>query len=452
MNELLLLGIGIIFIVLIIGVSIFISHLKIKQAKTENEQKIIYLTQQLDDMTEALRQKELNLTQENQKYQALLLNYSQQKVLFEEQKKGLDEKILFLQESEKRLSDQFQKLAQDIFKTKQREINESTQQNLNFVLNPFKEQLGEFKKQIQTHYESESKERHTLKFEIAGLQQMNQNLAQEAINLTNALKGNNKVQGNWGEMILARLLENAGLKEGIQFKTQQSFAVAATQTNQQYKRLQPDVVVYLPHDRQVIIDSKVSLIAYEQYFNAETQEAKNTALSAHLQSIKKHIQDLSGKNYVKIHQLNTLDYVLMFIPIENALQVALNEEPDLIKRAADQNVLLITPTSLMVTLRTVHSLWQQEYKNKNAENIAKEAEGLYDKFLGFVDALHDLGNNLNQAQNHYHTTMTRLTDGNGNLIKRVENLRKLGIKPKKPLNQSKNKEVIEALIEDRFDN
>lgn len=449
-----LFGLIIAFIVIIACIlvgSIVIASLKIKNVTNENNQKIAFLTQQKDQLEAQCQTVNLKLAQEIKDHQALNILFVQQKTLFAEQKKNLEDKILFLNQSEQRLSDQFQKLAQDIFQSKQKEINESTQTNLNLVLNPFKTQLNDFKQQIQTHYEHESKERHTLKHEITNLQQMNQNLAQEAVNLTNALKGNNKIQGNWGELILIRLLENAGLKEGIEFKTQESFDVSSEQISNTAKKMQPDVIVYLPKNRQVIIDSKVSLVAYERYFNAETEAEKQDAFMQNVNSITNHINELSKKQYDKNKKINTLDYVLMFIPIENALQTAIMADPNLLKSAADKNILLITPTSLMVTLRTIHSLWQQEYKNANAEAIAKKAAGLYDKFVNFVDDLEKLGSHLEKSQEFYAKTTNKLFQGKGNLIKNIEGFKEMGIVSNKSLTKAKMTSIQHVLIDDQFE-
>lgn len=438
----LLMGILALVIVGVFFISRFVLGVKLKQMISENEQQCVFLTAQKSDLERQLQQTQARLMQETQRFQELNVAFVQQKTAFTEQKKNLEDKLAFLQESEQRLSDQFQKLAHQIFNTKQQEMNVSAQNNLNFVLNPFREQLSDFKKQIQDNYQSENNERLSLKHQIANLQNLNQNLAQEAVNLTNALKGSNKNQGDWGEMILTRLLENSGLTEGNEFKTQESFALESQ------RQMRPDVIVYLPQNRQIIVDSKVSLIAYERYFNAEQAAEQKIALEDHLKSIKKHVDDLSKKSYQKHADIQTLDYVLMFMPIENALQIAMQYEPNLLKWAADKNVLLVTPTSLMVTLRTIHLLWQQDNKNKNAEEIAQKAADLYDKFVGFVEDLEKLGTNLKQAQDHYQKSMNKLTQGSGNLVKRVDDFKKMGIAPKKSLQNNKNAMIKMALTHD----
>jgi DNA recombination protein RmuC len=259
---------------------------------------------------------------------------------------------------------------------------------------------------------------------------LNQRITEEASALTNALKGDNKKQGNWGEVILERILKESGLREGHEFETQVSAQ------SEQGRRLQPDVVVHLPNDKDVIIDSKVSLAAYEQYFNCDDDASRKQYLSAHVASIKGHIKGLGAKEYQSLKGLRTLDYVLLFIPIEPAFLLAIEEEPDLVSLALNHNIMLVSPTNLLVALRTINNIWQYEYQNQNAQLIAEQAGKLYDKFVGFVSDIEKIGKALDTAHGSYDAAMNKLSSGRGNLVRQVEKFREMGVQPNKRLDST----------------
>lgn len=349
------------------------------------------------------------------------------------------EKQKILIESEQRLNEQFENLANRIFDSSGKKLEQQNRQTLDYLLTPLKEQLEGFKKQVQDSFNVEAKERHTLAFEIRNLQKLNEQMSKEAINLTNALKGNNKTQGNWGEVVLNRILENSGLRENYEFELQVSL------NNEDKQRLQPDVVVHLPQGNDVIIDAKVALVAYERYFNSDDDQEKSQAMAEHLIAIRNHIKQLSQKDYHKLCGVNSLDYILMFIPIEPAFLSAIDCDPNLINDALKHNIMIVSPTTLLVALRTINNLWRYEYQNRHAELIADKASKLYDKVRGFVEDMEILGNSLTKAQQTYTNSMNKLTSGRGNIIGQIEQFREMGIEVKKPIkNEIREKSLMEC--------
>jgi DNA recombination protein RmuC len=298
------------------------------------------------------------------------------------------------------------------------------------IINPFKQNIKEFNEKIENYYLSESKERFSLTKEIKNLKELNYKISQDAINLTNALKGDNKLQGNWGELILQRVLENSGLKEGREYEIQKEYR---DKNDDKYR---PDVIVHLPDKKHIIIDSKVSLIAYEKYFNENSSiEDKNNYLKEFLNSINLHIRSLSSKSYQELKTINSLDYVLMFIPIEGAFMLALDKDRDLYNRAYQYNIILVSQSTLLVVLRTIENSWRFEYQNKNAQIIAKKAGDLYDKFAGFLEEMQKIDNSLHKAQQSYNDAFKKLSSGKGNLMNRANELKELeGVYNKKSLN------------------
>lgn len=362
-----------------------------------------------------------------EKYTALLSEYESEKVRRDEEQKASDEKLQLLKEAESRLQTQFENLANKIFQSKSEKFVESNKQGLDALLNPLKEQIEGFRRQVGEQYAKEGQERASLKTEILGLQQLNQKITEEAAALTRALKGDNKQQGNWGEMVLDKILAESGLREGHEYQLQEQLKNAAG------KAYQPDVIVHLPQEKDVIIDSKVSLSAYEQYFNTDSDEDKARFLKEHIASIRGHIKELGKKEYQSLQGVRTLDYVLMFVPIEAAFLLAMDEAPDLVKLAFDNNILLVSPTNLLVALRTINNIWQYEYQNQNAQIIAKKAADLYDKFHGFVVDVEKLGSNLTTVHKTYEAITNKLYQGRGNLVKKVEDFRKMGVQSNKRL-------------------
>lgn len=332
-----------------------------------------------------------------------------------------------LQEAKEQLRLEFENLANKIFEEKSQKFTEQNQVNVAAVLNPLREQLTNFHRKVEDVYDKESKERHSLLHEITKLKDLNQQISKDALNLTNALKGETKTQGNWGEMILERVLEQSGLTKGREYEVQGKYVDEAG------RRLHPDVIVHLPEQKDVVIDSKVSLVAYERYCRSDDEAERAKALSEHIASMRAHIKGLSAKSYEDLVGLRSLDFVLMFVPIEAAFILAVEHEQNLFGDAFERNIVVVSPSTLLATLRTIEHIWRYEYQNRNAQEIAKQAGNLYDKFVGFVEALDDIGDKLGKAQLAYEMARGRLAEGKGNLVGRVEALKRLGAKSKKDL-------------------
>lgn len=340
----------------------------------------------------------------------------------ENQQQRLDD----LQGARDELRAQFSELATKIFDEREQRFAETSQQRLGQLLDPLKERIQAFEKRVDESYQQEARERFSLGKELERLQQLNQRLGDEATNLTRALKGQ-KTQGNWGELVLERVLEHAGLEKGREYRTQVSLKSASGE------RYQPDVLVNLPGDRQVIVDAKVSLSAYQQFVAAEDEASRQQALRQHLVSLRSHLKGLSGKDYQRLEGLHSLDFVLLFVPIEAAFATALQAEPDLFQEAFEQQVVIVSPTTLLATLRVIDSLWRQERQGQNAREIAERAGQLYDKFVAFIADLDEMGSRLQQLDKAYGAARNKLVDGRGNLVGRVENLRLLGARASKNL-------------------
>ncbi len=344
--------------------------------------------------------------------------------LLEQTRLAADEKVRQMHHSEQRLNEQFELLANRIFESSNRRVDEQNRQSLHSLLTPLREQLDGFRRQVQDSFGQEAKERHTLAHEIRNLQQLNAQMAQEAVNLTRALKGDNKTQGNWGEVVLSRVLEASGLRDGYEYETQVSIQ------RDDRSRMQPDVIVRLPQGKDVVIDAKMTLVAYERYFNAEDDYTREAALSEHIAAIRNHIRLLSRKDYQLLPGLRSLDYVLMFIPVEPAFLLAIDRQPELISEALKQNIMLVSPTTLLVALRTIANLWRYEHQSRNAQHIAERASRLYDKMRLFVDDMTAIGQSLDKAQDNYRQAMKRLAHGRNNFLVQAEAFRELGVEIK----------------------
>lgn len=340
------------------------------------------------------------------------------------------EKIELLKNAEEQLSNRFKALASEILEDKTRRFTEQNQTNLNQLLEPLKVRIAEFQGKVQEVYVQEGKDRSALAEQVKQLMALNNQLSKDAHNLTSALKGQAKAQGNWGELILERVLEASGLRKDHEYKVQESH------TRADGSRAQPDVVVHLPEDRHLIVDAKVSLTAYEEHANAETDHQREAALRRHLDSVRAHVRELSEKNYQQLYGLQSLDFVLMFIPVEPAFMLAISHDSDLWQDAWKKNVLLVSPSTLLFVVRTVAHLWRQEQQNRNAQEIASRGAELYDKLAGFVEDLDTLGNRLQQAQKAYDGAYNKFTGGRGNVIRQAEMLKDLGVKPAKQLPQN----------------
>ncbi|MAB85460.1 MAG: DNA recombination protein RmuC [Cryomorphaceae bacterium] len=343
----------------------------------------------------------------------------------------LQERLRSLEAGKSEMSKEFKLMASEALKQQsedlRNQLKESNSSQLSLVLTPFKEKLEQFGKNVQETHEKGQKERIELKSEVNKLVEQNENLKNEANQLTKALRGDVKMQGNWGEMVLEKLLEKTGLTKGREYTVQESII------NEEGKRYQPDVVLHLPDEKNIIIDSKVSLVAYERFVNAESVEDQSKALKDHLISIKNHIKGLSEKNYQNLYGVS-LDFVILFVPIEGAYSVALQAEPGLYQEAFDKNIAMVSATSLWSTLRTVGTLWRQERQNANVQEIIRQASDLYDKFVGFSEELVKVGNQMDTAKRSYENSMKMLSEGKGNLVRRTENLRVLGLKNSKTVN------------------
>jgi DNA recombination protein RmuC len=331
------------------------------------------------------------------------------------------------EELQKKLTTEFENIANKVLKVHSQEFTLSNQKNIGDILNPLREKITEFEKKVNDVYDKELRDKISLKEEVKKLYELNHKISEEANNLTRALKGDSKKQGNWGEVVLERILERSGLVKGQEYEMQVSI------TNEEGKRFQPDAVVYLPDKKHIIIDSKVSLVAYENYVNVIDEEKKTQFIKEHLLSVRTHIKGLSEKNYEKSASFNTPDFVLLFIPIESSFGVAVQADQELFNYAWDNKIVIVSPSTLLATLRTIASIWKQENQTKNALEIANQGGALYDKFVGFIKDLEKIGINIRQTQNSYDDAMNKLQIGKGNLITRAENIKKLGAKAKNNL-------------------
>ncbi|HIP21176.1 MAG TPA: DNA recombination protein RmuC [Sulfurimonas sp.] len=355
---------------------------------------------------------------------------------YEAEVKASSQKLNVLQGAKDELSNEFKALANKIFEDKSKQFSSASKEQLELLLKPFREQITNFSTQAKEQFLTHSKETYLLKDELLRLKQMNSQLSNDAINLTKALKGENKTQGNWGEIVLENILEQSGLRLGREYELQ------ATLKSQEGKNFRPDVIIHMPQERDIIIDSKVSLVAYERFMSAEEESMKLQALKEHILSIKGHVKALSEKKYEKLEGVNSLDFVLLFMPIEGAFLLALEEDGEFFKNAYEQNILVVSPSTLLVTLRTIEHIWRTQHQEEHALKIAAEAEAMYDKLVGFVEELQKVGIHLDKAQGAYETSMNRLKTGRGNVIKRAENIVKLGLKPKKKLSLTSEEEEL----------
>jgi len=340
-------------------------------------------------------------------------------------KQKLENQKAELENMQEKLTITFRNLANDILEEKAKRFTEQNKVNLDEILKPLGEKIKEFEKKVEETYDKEAQQRFSLKEEVKRLAEMNQLLSEEARNLARALKGDTKTQGNWGEMILESILEKSGLVRDQQYWIQPTF------TSAEGNRLRPDVVILYPGKRSIVVDSKVSLTAYERYVSAETEEERQAALREHIISVRKHIDELSKKQYQNIPELHTLDFVMLFIPVEPAYLLLMQHEAGIWNEAYDKRILLISPTNLIAALKMIESIWRQEKQNQNAEEIARVGGELYDQLNRFVDELIELGKKLKAAQEHYQNSMQRLSEGRGNLIRRAEKLKMLGARTSK---------------------
>jgi DNA recombination protein RmuC len=414
---------------------------RFQSEKISLEEKIIALNTQFSQSKEQFSNDKLsfekkldNATVEKEAIRSekdsLAIQLSKKEVDFEnlwERNKEQKEEVEKLQE---KFTKEFENLANKILDEKSNKFTEQNKENMKNILSPLQDKIQLFEKKVEDTHKESIDYHAALRQQIIGLREMNIQMSKETLNLTKALKGDSKMQGNWGELVLERVLEKSGLEKGREYEVQQSF------TAEDGNRVFPDVVINLPDGKKMIVDSKVSLTAYEKYVNEEDDDSKANYLKEHVNSIKRHVEQLGNKNYHDLYQIESPDFVLLFIPIEPAFAMALNEDTTLYNRAFEKNIVIVTPATLLATLRTIDSMWTNQKQQENAFEIARQAGALYDKFEGFVNDLIKIGKKIDESKAEYSGAMNKLVEGKGNLITSVEKLKKMGAKAKKALPES----------------
>jgi DNA recombination protein RmuC len=418
-----------ILIALIIG--FYIGKLLSKtQSNAEKSNLDGQLTSQTNQLTE-LKISFQNLQNEKQKVQAEKEEFA---ILLAKKENDFDnlldrtkeqkEELNHLQE---KFTKEFENLANKILEEKTQKFTEQNKENLKNILSPLQDKILHFEKKVEDTHKESIDYHAALRQQIVSLSEMNAQMSKETINLTKALKGDSKMQGNWGELVLERVLEKSGLEKGREYEVQQAF------TTPEGTRILPDVIINLPDGKKMVVDSKVSLTAYEKYVNEEDDAQQNLHLKEHVNSVKRHVEQLSDKRYQDIYQMESPDFVLLFIPIEPAFALALQEDLTLYNKAFEKNIVIVTPSTLLATLRTIDSMWTNQKQQENAIEIARQAGALYDKFEGFVSDLIKIGKKMDEAKVEYSAAMNKLTEGKGNLVTSAEKLKKMGAKAKKAL-------------------
>ena len=344
-----------------------------------------------------------------------------------EERRTTAEKLQILEESKQKLAAEFKNLANEIFEAKNSKFKEESKAALDTIIKPLGEKISDFRKKVEDTHEKNIKEQASLREAISSLKDMNAKLSEDAHNLTTALKGDTKIQGNWGELVLERILEASGLQKGVQYVTQESI------TEENGKRFQPDVIINLPEGKHVVIDSKVSMVAYERYCSEDDKELRNKYQKEHVVSLRRHIRELSEKHYQDLNKLKTLDFVFMFIPIESATALALQSETDVFFEASKSKIVIVTPSTLLAALKTISYLWRQESQNRNAAEIARLSGELYNKFVNFVSDLDNIGKRIKQTDAAYGAAMNKLKSGRGNILVTIEKIKLKGARTNKEL-------------------
>ncbi|MCW0482582.1 DNA recombination protein RmuC [Gaoshiqia sediminis] len=393
-----------------------------EKSKIQLEERLVYLQDDKENLAARLVQAEADNDQKSQRLAKAEVEFANLREKLVTQKQEMEE-------LQKKFTTEFENIAHKILKQNSLEFTQVNQKNISEILNPLREKIQLFEKKVEDTYEKGLKDQTDLKAELKKLHDLNLKISDEANNLTKALKGDVKKQGNWGEVILERILERSGLTEGREYEKQFSTVGESGQ------RVQPDVVIHLPDQKHIIVDSKVSLVAYERFVNAADEPDRSRFIKEHLLSIKSHVKLLSDKHYQNAPGLNSPDFVLLFVPIESSFSVAIEADHDLFSYAWDNKVVIVSPSTLLATLRTIASIWQQENQTRNALEIARQGGALYDKFVAFIADLEKIGNNLEQTRKNYDLAMNKLYDGRGNLIRSAEKLRELGAKASKELPQ-----------------
>jgi DNA recombination protein RmuC len=417
--------------IIALAIGIFLGKLLFSaNAKTDKaslEEKVNGLQQQIEQLKiqvqETIQEREIIRTEK----ESLAIQLSKKEGDFDNLWDRNKEQKQEVEQLQEKFTKEFENLANKILEEKTNKFTEQNKENLKNILSPLQEKIQLFEKKVEDTHKESIDYHAALRQQILGLREMNAQMSKETLNLTKALKGDSKMQGNWGELILERVLEKSGLEKGREYEVQQSF------TSDEGNRVFPDVVINLPDGKKMIVDSKVTLTAYERYINEEDDDAKAQHLKEHVMALKRHVDQLSAKNYHDLYQMESPDFVLLFIPIESAFALALNEDTSLYNKAFEKNIVIVTPSTLLATLRTIDSMWANQKQQENAMEIARQAGGLYDKFQGFVDDLIKVGNKIKDTKTEYDNAMNKLVEGSGNLVTRVENLKKMGAKAKKSL-------------------
>lgn len=384
---------------------------------TENLYKVEQQYESLQVRWEALQQQKSEID----------IQFAQSKARWQEKEAAHAANLGLLQSAKESLTKEFENIANRLFEDKQEQFSRISTAQIEHVITPFHRQLQDFHQRVDDFHRQDIAHRHQLMGQISQLQQQSQQIGMDAVNLANALKSNNKSQGSWGELVLDRVLEQAGLVNGREFSTQVVYE------GERGKRLQPDAVVHLPQKKQIIIDAKVSLVAYERYANAEGKEQQVLALKGHIDSVRSHIKNLASKRYEELMGVNTLDFVCLFLPIESAFVALAQNAPEVLQEAYEQKIVLVSPSSLLLVLKTVDCLWQRERQDRNVESIVTDAGKLYDQFVRFVESMQEMGACLDKAQTAHQKAFARLVGGRGNLVKRAEDLKHLGAKTARKL-------------------
>lgn len=393
---------------------------QLEQLKLQQQQERLSFEKQLQQVS--LERENIRIEKES-----LAIQLSKKETDFEnlwERNKEQKQEVEQLQE---KFTKEFENLANKILEEKSTKFTEQNRENMKNILSPLQDKIHLFEKKVEDTHKESIDYHAALRQQILGLQVMNEQMSKETINLTKALKGDSKIQGNWGELVLERVLEKSGLEKGREYEVQQSF------TNEEGSRVFPDVVINLPDGKKMVVDSKVSLVSYERYVNEEDNPLRLVHLKEHVNSIKRHVEQLGDKNYHDLYQIESPDFVLLFIPIEPAFAIALNEDAFLYNKAFEKNIVIVTPSTLLATLRTIDSMWSNQKQQENAYEIARQAGALYDKFEGFVNDLVKIGKKMDEAKSEYGNAMNKLVDGKGNLVNSIEKLKKMGAKAKKAL-------------------
>ncbi|AYN06648.1 DNA recombination protein RmuC [Flavobacterium sp. 140616W15] len=427
-------------IALIIGAFIgkLIFSARFQSEKVSLNEKLIALTNQFQQQREHFQSEKNNFEKLLQasnsdkeiirtEKDSLAIQLSKKEVDFENLWERHKEQKNEVEQLQEKFTKEFENLANKILEEKSTKFTAQNNENMKNILLPLQDKILGFEKKVEDTHKESIDYHAALRQQIIGLSEMNAQMSKETLNLTKALKGDSKMQGNWGELVLERVLEKSGLEKGREYEVQQSF------TNEAGLRVLPDVVIHLPDGKKMIVDSKVSLTAYEKWINEESDSLKAAYLKEHVNSIKRHVEQLGNKNYHDLYQIESPDFVLLFIPIEPAFAIALNEEATLYNRAFEKNIVIVTPTTLLATLRTIDSMWANQKQQENAFEIARQAGALYDKFEGFIADLIKIGNKINDSKTEYENAMSKLVEGRGNLITSVEKLKKMGAKAKKSL-------------------